>query len=253
MISFGLLVAFYLTSLLTSLRSNWGKITATCINLAGQCMVWFEDEELVDRFLTHLIVFPYACKAVLRANPLTSSLEEGPRFLKSGMLTDADLGLIVRHGLFPPFTCIDIMRRSMHEALYQSRPSRHNQRRLPPHAINGAYLSMEDSFNGLYMQFGACAKISTTKMPASYSIFMRSFVFFFFSLASIVWAPSTKWMTPIIVGFSVFLINTVIVIGDQMMRPFTLTWSGLSLQKFCVVIEKEIVNVSKRHADIDRL
>ena len=79
-------------------RTQWGKMTATCINVAGQALTWFEDEELIDRFLTHCIIFPYACKACLRGNALTSSSEEGPRFLQSGLLTDADLGVIVRHG-----------------------------------------------------------------------------------------------------------------------------------------------------------
>ena len=79
-------------------RTQWGKMTATCINVAGQALTWFEDEELIDRFLTHCIIFPYSCKACLRGNALTSSSEEGPRFLQSGMLSDADLGVIVRHG-----------------------------------------------------------------------------------------------------------------------------------------------------------
>lgn len=225
-------------------RTQWGKMTATCVNVSGQALTWMADEELLDRFLTHCIIFPYACKAVLRGNALTSSLEEGPRFLQSGMLTDADLGVIVRHGTFPPFTCIDIMRKSMHEELLKTR--------LPSEAVNGAYLAMENSFNELYFNFGACAKIKSTQMPNGYSIFMRSFVFFFFILATLSWAPTTKYLTPIIIGFMVFLINTVIVIGDQMMRPFTLTWSGLPIQKFCVMIEQEILSVSRRQGEIER-
>ena len=228
-------------------RTQWGKMTATCVNVAGQCLTWFADEELIDRFLTHCIVFPYACKAVLRGNALTSSSEEGPRFLQSGMLTDADLGVIVRHGTFPPFTCIDIMRRTMQEELLQSHS------KLSSEAVNGAYLAMENSFNELYFNFGACAKIKSTQMPASYTVFMRSFVFFFFIFSTLSWAPTIKYLTPIITCFMVFLINTVIVIGDQMMRPFTLTWSGLPIKKFCVMIEQEVLSVSRRQGDIERL
>ena len=177
-----------------------------------------------------------------------------PRFLQSGMLTDADLGVIIRHGR-APFTCLEILRKTMHEALLQSSHSNsnYNQRRLLPETLNGAYIAMEESFLELYLNFGACNKINSTRMPASYTVFMRSFVIFFFVLASLSWAPTIKWLTPIITGFMVFLINTVIVIGDQMMRPFTLTWSGLPMQKFCVIIEHEILNVSRRRADIDRL
>lgn len=233
-------------------RSHWGRMTAACVNLAGQSLAWFVDEELVDRFLSHCVIFPYACKAVLRGNTLNSSSEEGPRFLQGGILTDAELGTFVRHGL-APFTCLEIMRSTMHEELLQSHSNYDHQRRLPPEAINGAYLAMEESLSELYFSFGACSKINSTRMPASYTVFMRSFVLFFFILASLSWAPRIKFLTPIITGFMVFLINTVIVIGDQMMRPFTLTWSGLPLQKFCVIIEHEIQNQSRRQADIKRL
>ncbi len=234
-------------------RTQWGKMTATCVNVAGQSLTWFADEELLDRFLTHCIIFPYACKAVLRGNALNSSSEEGPRFLQSAMLTDADLGVVVRHGLFPPFTCIDIMRRTMHEELLKYHSNNYDHRRLPPEAVNGAYLAMENSLNELYFNFGACAKIKSTQMPASYTVFMRSFVFFFFVFTTLSWAPIIKYLTPIITGFMVFLLNTVIVIGDQMMRPFTLTWSGLPIQKFCVMIEQEVLSVSRRRGDIKRL
>ena len=81
----------------------------------------------------------------------------------------------------------------------------------------------------------------------------RAFVFFFFVLASLSWVQSMRWLTPVVTGFMVFLINTVIVIGDQMMRPFDLQWAGLPLQKFCVAIEHKIMNVSRRHANINTL
>ncbi|KAL7534404.1 hypothetical protein ACHAXR_005852 [Thalassiosira sp. AJA248-18] len=228
-------------------RTMWGKMTSACINLSGQARTWFGDEDLVDKFLTQCVVFPYACKANLRGNQLTDSSEEGPRFLHSGMLTDADLGVIIRHGK-PPFVCLEIMRRTMYEALAES-----NGCQLPSTMHNGAFLAMEQVLWELYMNFGACRKINSTRMPASYTVFMRSFVVFFFGFASLTWPPTIKWLTPIITGFMVFLINTVIVVGDQMMRPFDLQWAGLPLQKYCVVMEHEIMNVSRRHADINCL
>lgn len=225
-------------------RTQWGRMTSAVINVAGQARNWFGDEDLVDKFLTHCIVFPYSCKAVLRGNQLSDANEEGPRFLHSGMLTDADLGVIIRHGR-PPFVCLEIMRHTMYEAFNQ-----HNDCEVPTEMLNGILLSMEQSLWELNLNFGSCLKINSTRMPASYTVFMRSFVIFFFVLASLAWAPTIKWLTPILTGFMVFLINTVIVIGDQMMHPFDLQWAGLALQKFCVVMEHEIMNVSRRHADI---
>lgn len=228
-------------------RTQWGRMTSACVSIAGQARNWFNDEDLVDKFLTHCIVFPYSCKALLRGNQLNDPKEEGPRFLHSGMLTDADLGVIIRHGR-PPFTCLEIMRRTMFEAFRQD-----DQSDISPQMLSAIILSMEQSLWELNLTFGACLKINGTRMPASYTVFMRSFIIFFFVMANLTWAPTLKWLTPIITGFMVFVINTVIVIGDQMMHPFDLQWAGLALQKFCVIIEHEVMNVSRRHADIECL
>ncbi|KAL7471256.1 hypothetical protein ACHAXS_011561, partial [Conticribra weissflogii] len=263
------------------------------VNLAGQALAWLggnthydddddddddddeganeytnELEDLVDKFLAHCIVFPYACKAVLRGNLLNDASEEGPRFLQCGMLTDADLGVVIRHGR-PPFVCLEILRRIMYEFFRKRQrndrcleviASKNNfsivnsiEWGLPPSMHNGALLAMEEQLNELNLNFGACLKINNTKMPSSYTLFMRSFIIFYFLLTSLSWAPSMKWSTPIITGVMVFLLDTVIVIGDQMMRPFDLQWAGLPLKKFCVIIEHEIMNVSRRHADIDSM
>lgn len=58
-------------------RTQWGRMTSACVGIAGQARNWFVDEDLVDKFLTHCIVFPYACKSVLRGNLLNDPTEEG--------------------------------------------------------------------------------------------------------------------------------------------------------------------------------
>ena len=228
-------------------RTQWGRMTSACVNLAGQARGWFGDEDLVDRFLTQCVVFPYACKAVLRGNPLDHPSEEGPRFLRCGALAAADLGALARDG-GAPFLCLESLRRTSLEALREPAGCL-----LPASALAGAFLATENVLWELHLNFGACLKINGTRMPASYAVFVRSFVIFFFALAGLSWAPAMRWLAPVVTGFVVFLINTVIVIGDQMMRPFDMQWAGLPLQKFCVVMEQEITNVSRRHADIDRL
>lgn len=268
-------------------RTQWGRMTSASVNLAGQALAMLgghhhdddgkdkddyeyakEQEDLVDKFLAHCIVFPYACKAVLRGNLLNDASEEGPRFLHCGMLTDADLGVIIRHGR-PPFVCIEILRRIIYEFFRKQQRIYHHQRGIvpsdcfssldrikygmPPSMHNGALLAMEEQLNELSQNFGACLKINNTKMPSSYTLFMKSYIIFYFLLTSLSWAPSMKWSTPIITGIMVMLLNTVIVIGDQMMRPFDLQWAGLPLKKYCVIIEHEIMNVSRRHADIESL
>ena len=66
------------------------------------------------------IVFPYACREVLIKNQLNDSSEQGPQFVNSGMLRDADLGVIMQHG--SPFVCMDIIRVNKVAALYMADP-----------------------------------------------------------------------------------------------------------------------------------
>lgn len=183
-------------------RSMWGKMTSSCVHIVGMARAYFGDEELVDTLLTHCIVFAYASKAVLRGHQLIDAAEEGPRLLHSGMLSDAEIGTITRHGK-PPFVCLEIMRRIVHLALQEE-----NNCKVSSAMLSGSLLSFEHNIYDLNLCFGACMKISSTRMPGTYTNFMRSFVILFFILASVTWAPTLKWLTPIITGLMVFLINT---------------------------------------------
>ena len=84
-------------------------------------------------------------------------------------------------------------------------------------------------------------------MSVSYNLFMCSFVLFFFVLARLMWAPETKCLTPIIIGCVAFLLNSIIAIGDLMMRLFDLQWAGLPLNKLCVLNEHAVMNVSQQY------
>ena len=104
-------------------------MTAVYIQLSGQAHNWFGEEDRMDRFLTHCILFPYACKAVLRNKEFTDVLEEGGTVLRSGLLTEAKLGMTVQHA--GPHACTDIMCRMFHEAL-----GKRNTSRLPNDTSN---------------------------------------------------------------------------------------------------------------------
>ena len=93
---------------------------------------------------------------------------------------------------------------------------------------------------------GACLEINS-QMANDHTTFLQSLVIVFFAFASLAWAPTVKWLTPIITGCMVFLINTTIYVGDKIMRPFDL------LDFVCGMVECEIINISRLHADINTL
>lgn len=229
-------------------RTMWGRMTSALVNLSGQARTWFRDDGLADFILAQCVIFPYACKAVLRGNKLTDPLEGGTALVAGGIAMDADLDAITQHGQ-PPFACLEVIRRAACDGLQEDAAGC----RLPSAALGGALLSLENTLWEANLNFGACLKLKNTKMPTSYHVFMNTFGMFYFALASLVWAPALRWFTPIITGFMMFLINTIIVVGDQMMRPFDLQWAGLPLQKYCVLIESEVMSISRRHAGINSL
>ena len=90
----------------------------------------------MDTFLTHCNSFSYACKAVLRNKEFTDVLKEGATVLRSGLLTEAELGVTVQHA--GPHACTDIMCLMFHEALGKS-----NTSGLPTDILNGTWGLME--------------------------------------------------------------------------------------------------------------
>ncbi|KAL7524285.1 hypothetical protein ACHAWF_000891 [Thalassiosira exigua] len=225
-------------------RILWGQMVAAIANAASQGMLWFGDGKgggLAKEFMTYCVIFPYACKATLRGNLLDEEPEEGQRFLRRAMLTEEELTFLME-GPTPPFVCVDVMRGLILESF-----KRENGCNLPSSVRQGAFLALEKTLYELVLAIGGCLRIKSTKMPASYTIYMRSCVIFYLILASFVWAPTVHWLTPFLVAFVTFFMDFVIVIGNQMMSPFDVQWSGLPLQKLCVFMEREVTSCLDLH------
>mmetsp|Transcript_4203 Transcript_4203/g.6375 ORF Transcript_4203/g.6375 Transcript_4203/m.6375 type:complete len:469 (+) Transcript_4203:86-1492(+) len=223
-------------------RTQWGIMIYASIHTAQQGRSWIRDEELVEDFLVYCILFSYTCKAMLRGNSLAHEAEEGPELVKSGMLSQQELDDIVECG-WQPMCCIERLRDIMNRALNDPKGTN----LIGEGMRNGAMKSMEDSFRVLATNLGACLKVKSAGLPLTYDLFTSIFIHVFFVVANLAWAPTMLWYTPIVTGVIVFLMNTVVVIGNQMLGAFELQWAALPLQKFCTLIENEINCIKKRH------
>lgn len=222
-------------------RCLWGKLIYAAVHAAQQGSSWIQNSNLRDGFVKYLIVFPYASKAMLRGKSLKDEMEEGPTMVSSGLLSQEELNEIAATNWEPHF-CIDMLRAIMNEELSES----HGQVGTKKGIHDTALYPLEDSLRDLAVSIGGMIRLNGTGLPLTYDVFMQHAVFLFICCASVAWAPNLQWYTPVITSALLFLMTTVIVIGDRMLKCFQPQLVGLPLQKFCVATEDEVTNVFHR-------
>ena len=71
---------------------------------------WFDHEELQDQLSRFIVVFSYACKALLRGKSLTAEGEDGADLVKKGLLTKHEHSIMHNSPSWQPHFCLDVIR-----------------------------------------------------------------------------------------------------------------------------------------------
>lgn len=221
-------------------RCLWGAMITNSFDASQQASRWIHDRELATRFQNAIILFGWSAKSHLRDNKLSDEGEEGQNLISRQILTEAELDAIVNQGSWQPYYCLDVMRAVADLALRNDNVS--------SEAIKMAAMrSFEDSIKGLSAGINGANRVKTTGLPVSYNLFLLSFLHIFFTFATIAWAPTIGWYTPVVVG-SIFLVAMMIVyLGDAMENPFGTDLSDLPLNKYCRGIEQHVKNVKANY------
>jgi len=256
-------------------RILWGKLIYAAVHTAQQGSIFIKDDAMRDKFMAYCIVFPYACKAMLRGNSLGDSVEEGKRLVQGMLITQEELEDIESSN-WQPHYCIDVLRAILYESilpnpttniLHHAKNHNHfsdkennNSNNFHKNfssvdivggGINNAILhSIEDSMRDLSISIGGAMRLNATGLPLMYNIYMKLFIFLFVLCADLSWAPKLGWFTPVITVLLVLAMNMIISIGDAMLKCFSLKLVGLPLQKFCVLVEGEVVDINSKSEKI---
>jgi len=220
-------------------RVLWGDLIYASISTVQQGRCWICNEDQVHRLSSTVIVFAYACKAQLRGKSLCK--EDGLKLVQRGILSREELDVATIQSGWEPYYFLDVMRAVISQASFRE----DNETNLMGGEV-AAQLSLEKSIDLLARSIEGMIRVKTTGLPTTYNVFFTIFLYNFFLVATLAWAPSIGWYTPIVNGVVYVLIRMFLSLGDSMEDPFGLDILDLPLHSYCAAIEKQIDAIHHR-------
>jgi len=220
-------------------RIYWGDIISKCLELGMMNRNWIDDEDLADKMSRFIIIFGYACKALLRGKSLKEEGEDGMDLVKRGLLMQEELDDMDAIPCWQPQFCIHVIREILIEA--HSIPGGEGLCFKESHKVHGQlWRCWDNSLKDINILIGNCVRVRACGLPASYDAIVSMGYVLFFAAASVVWGVYAGWMSPIIVVSASFVIMLLITTGTKLVDPFGHDMVDIPLQTFCETIESQI-------------
>eukprot|EP00585_Thalassiosira_rotula_P010258 CAMPEP_0196143088 /NCGR_PEP_ID=MMETSP0910-20130528/12608_1 /TAXON_ID=49265 /ORGANISM="Thalassiosira rotula, Strain GSO102" /LENGTH=501 /DNA_ID=CAMNT_0041404481 /DNA_START=188 /DNA_END=1693 /DNA_ORIENTATION=+ len=220
-------------------RCLWGALIFASINLAQQGQCWIKDKQSLRRLCCAVVTFPYACKAQLRG---ASIMEDAEYLLQRGLINPAQLAVVTKRNGWQPYYFMGAMRAAINHDLEKSKAagSIRNRNSLKTETTGSQILIFEESLTTLATSIGGLIRVKSTGLPSAYDLLFSIIFTIFFLIATIAWAPTLGWYTPIVIAVLRFTVKLIIVIGSELEDPFGDDVTDLPMQKFCEAIETQI-------------
>eukprot|EP00580_Thalassiosira_gravida_P016481 CAMPEP_0201676062 /NCGR_PEP_ID=MMETSP0494-20130426/40989_1 /ASSEMBLY_ACC=CAM_ASM_000839 /TAXON_ID=420259 /ORGANISM="Thalassiosira gravida, Strain GMp14c1" /LENGTH=564 /DNA_ID=CAMNT_0048158683 /DNA_START=28 /DNA_END=1722 /DNA_ORIENTATION=- len=218
-------------------RCLWGALIFAAINLAQQGQCWIKDKQSLRALCCAIVTFPYACKAQLRG---ASIMEDGEYLLQRGLLNSDQLAIVTKRDGWQPYYFMGAMRAAINIDLEKSKAASRNKFSFKSETTDSQILIFENSLTTLATSIGGLIRVKSTGLPAAYDLLFSIIFSIFFLIATLAWAPTLGWYTPIIIGVLRFTVKLIIVIGSELEDPFGDDVTDLPMHKFCEAIETQI-------------
>lgn len=220
-------------------RCLWGALIFSAIHLAQQGQCWIKDKENLRRLCCAAVTFPYACKAQLRG---VTIMEDGAYLLQRGLINPAQLEIVSKRKGWQPYYFLGVMRAAINIELEKSTKanSGDDNYSFRGSTTKSQILIFEDSLTTLATSIGGLIRVKSTGLPMAYDLLFSIIFSIFFLIATLAWAPTLGWYTPIVIGVLRFTVKLIIVIGSEMEDPFGDDVTDLPMLKFCLAIETQI-------------
>mmetsp|Transcript_32876 Transcript_32876/g.70993 ORF Transcript_32876/g.70993 Transcript_32876/m.70993 type:complete len:622 (+) Transcript_32876:124-1989(+) len=220
-------------------RCLWGALIFSAIHIAQQGQCWIKDKENLRCLCCAAVTFPYACKAQLRGATI---MEDGAYLLQRGLINPAQLELVSKRNGWQPYYFLGVMRAAINNELEKSTKAKSGD---DNYSFRGStkesqMLIFEDSLKTLATSIGGLIRVKSTGLPAAYDMLFSIIFAIFFLIATLAWAPTLRWYTPIMIGVLRFAVKLILVIGSELEDPFGDDVTDLPMQKFCLAIETQI-------------
>ncbi|KAK1741029.1 bestrophin family protein [Skeletonema marinoi] len=226
-------------------RIFWGDIISKSLDLGIMNRRWFDDAELQNQMSRFIVVYSYACKALLRGQSLTHEEGDGSALVERGLLSQQELDLMDSSPSWQPFFCLEVIRAIVVQ--FYGIPDMKGFKPGTGKLQAQIFRNFDNNIKDLVTLIGNCVRIRASGLPASYdAITMTSFIAFFL-LASVVWSTAIGWMTPIVVFCASVIIMFLILMGTKLVDPFGLDKVDIPMECFCATLEAQMQAIDERN------
>ena len=224
-------------------RIIWGKIISTSLDATRMASYWMMDDVHSDRFCRFVVVFAYACKALLRGNSLGDPNEEGQDLVERGFLTQEELDEMENELGWQPYFCLDLLGEILIEAHYpvggMMFDANHKVHSQLFRAVDGCISNLGNSL-------GEAIRVRASGLPETYDGLHHVIFYFYFILAPVFFSPTIGWVLPFSIGLEALLIMAFVVMGSDLVQPFGEDRVDLPLEFFCETIEAQAQYIRDR-------
>jgi putative membrane protein len=223
-------------------RQLWGGIITHCLDLSMQVNRWIAEDDISDRFNRFLILYGYACKALLRQQPLGDTVGDGASLVERGLLTENELKEIHDFPCWEPHYCLEVMRElvaktyTIKGGFYLEEVKMHGQ----------IYRCFDNSIKKLNDMIGDCINVQSSELPVAYDGIHLFTFYLYFTIAPIIWSLKMSWVVVPMTVMVAFVAIFLIIFGSKLVDPFGDDIVDIPLERFCETIEIQVNAISDR-------
>jgi len=211
-------------------RCLWGGIIFAAINLVHQGKFSIHGKLRFRRVCSLVVCFAYACKGQISASSIEADAEH---LLGKGIISQEELDTVTSRNGWQPYYFLTALRATIQEDV-AARPEKNL------YSLHSDLMTMNDSLRTLATSIGGLIRVKSTGLPIVYDWLFQIIVNIFFTVATLAWAPTLRWYTPILIAVLSFVVELIIAIGSALEDPFCNDTFDLPMDKFCEAITLQV-------------
>jgi putative membrane protein len=225
-------------------RIVWGRLVSVSLDLTRMVSYWMVDPSFGDTFNRWVVVFAFACKALVRGHSLGEPEEEGQALVTRGYLTKAELQDMEENSLgWQAQYCLDMMGTILVEAHYSNDTMMFDSN----HKVHSQlFRAVDGNISQLGHALGDMVRIRASGLPETYDDLHHAIFYFYFILAPVFYAATVGWVLPFMIGLESLLIMSFVTLGSDLVQPFGEDNVDLPLEFFCETIENQTDHIRDR-------
>ncbi|KAK3280918.1 hypothetical protein CYMTET_11259 [Cymbomonas tetramitiformis] len=225
-------------------RCLWGKQIFASIELMQQSASWIDDTKLYDTTRRYIVLFAFACKALLRDEPFCSTKKD-QRLLLHGIVpltTAEEVRNINDLAGWLPYFCLEVLRKTVTKAAQQSADLKSDNG-----LANFQFLQMNSLITDLATCIGGSIRVKNAPMPLNTTLILKFLIFVTLSMNPFLLYDLLGLAGTMGVNFGLTIVyNLLTGLANELEQPFGHDLGDLNLEAFCQAILSQVSAVHER-------